>query len=144
MEAERKIYIPAGGPPTDIQCPPEIYQRMGEENIFKMLSDFYQELGQSPIRGLFPDDLEEASQKSAAFFVTILGGPPLYYQKYGPPMMRRRHFPFKIDEAARQTWLDCFAKVLVNSETKYKFPTEHKARFWTFLDKFSAWMVNSQ
>ena len=116
---------------------------MGEENIFKMLSDFYQELGRSTIRSLFPDDLEEASKKSAAFFVTILGGPPLYYEKYGPPMMRKRHLPFKIDEEARLTWLACFEKVLDNGE-KYHFPPQHRERFWNFLDKFSTWMVNSK
>ena len=59
-------------------------------------------------RELFPPDMEEASRKSAAFFVTILGGPPLYFQKYGSPRMRARHLPFEIDERARQIWLECF------------------------------------
>ena len=61
---------------------------MGQENIFKMLEDFYLELEQSSIRHLFPDDVVAASRKSAAFFVGLLGGPPLYQQLYGPPMMR--------------------------------------------------------
>jgi len=115
---------------------------MGEENIFKMMSDFYQELGKSPIRNLFPSDLEEASQKSAKFFVQVLGGPPLYVIDYGPPRMRARHLPFEIDEKARQAWLACFDKTLENAEKKYNFPPQHLEGFKTFLREFSAWMVN--
>lgn len=50
----RDIYVPPEGPPQGPGPSPEIYPLMGEENIFKMLSDFYQELGQSSIRPLFP------------------------------------------------------------------------------------------
>ena len=115
---------------------------MGEENIFRMLSDFYKELGQSSIRGLFPPDLEEASKKSAKFFVQVLGGPPLYVIDHGPPRMRARHIPFEIDEAARQAWLQCFKKVLEKAEEKYRFPAMHLEGFQTFLEEFSSWMVN--
>ena len=107
-----------------------------------MLSDFYQELEKSEIRSLFPPDMEEASQKSALFFVTLLGGPPLYAQTYGPPRMRARHLPFEIDEAARKVWLDCFDRVLKNADSKYHFPPEHLEGFKKFLSDFSAWMVN--
>jgi hemoglobin len=115
---------------------------MGEANIFKMLSDFYKELEKSEIRLLFPANMEAASQKSAAFFVTILGGPPLYAQKYGPPRMRARHLPFVIDEQARQVWLRCFDSVLEGADVKYQFPMQHLQGFKDFLKSFSAWMVN--
>ena len=82
----RDIYVPPEGPPQGPGPSPEIYPLMGEENIFKMLSDFYQELGQSSIRPLFPPDLEEASRKSAKFFVQVLGGPPaLCYRPWSAP-----------------------------------------------------------
>src|SRR5207237_10807547 len=115
---------------------------MGEENIFRMMSDFYKELEKSEIRKLFPADMEEASQKSAAFFVTILGGPPLYFEKYGPPRMRARHLPFEIDEPARQIWLACFDHVLEDAAAKYNFPQQHLQGFKDFLKSFSSWMVN--
>jgi len=117
---------------------------MGEENIFRMMSDFYKELEKSPIRRFFPSDMEEASKKSAAFFVTVLGGPPLYFEKYGPPRMRARHLPFEIDEGARQVWLACFEKTLEGADTKYQFPMEYMESFTQFLKSFSAWMVNKQ
>ena len=101
MVMERAIYTPPGGPPQGPAPSHEIYSVMGEANIFKMMSDLYKELERSEMRHLFPRDMEKASQKSAAFFVTVLGGPPLYFEKYGPPRMRARHLPFEIDEAAR-------------------------------------------
>lgn len=82
----RQIYIP---PRPQVNPPSrEIYGVMGEANIFQMIEDFYLELEQSSIRGIFPDDIVAASKRSAAFFVGVLGGPPLYQQLYGPPMMR--------------------------------------------------------
>ena len=140
---ERDIFTPPGGPP---QTGPsrEIYALMGEENIFKMLEDFYAELEKSSIRSLFPQDMKEASHKSAKFFVQVLGGPPLYVIDHGPPRMRARHLPFEIDEKARQTWLDCFRKTLEKADEKYQFPLQHLEGFKNFLRDFSAWMVNKQ
>jgi hemoglobin len=139
---ERIIYIPPGGPPQGPGPSSEIYRIMGEANIYRMMSDFYRELEKSEVRHLFPANMEEASQKSAAFFITVLGGPPLYFEKYGPPRMRARHLPFVIDEAARQVWLGCFERVLEGADAKYQFPLQHMQGFKDFLKSFSAWMVN--
>jgi hemoglobin len=139
---QRIIYTPPGGPPQGPGPSSEIYRTMGEENIFRMISDFYKELEKSTIRHLFPSDMEEASRKSAAFFVTVLGGPPLYFEKYGPPRMRARHLPFEIDEQARQVWLGCFDQTLEGADAKYEFPMQHMQGFRDFLKSFSAWMVN--
>src|SRR5437879_6389969 len=135
---ERVIYTPPGGPPQGRGPNAAIYRLMGEANIFKMMMDFYKELEKSELRPLFPADMEEASQKSAAFFVSILGGPPLYAQRYGSPRMRARHIPFEIDERARQIWLACFDKVLEGADVKYQFPMEHMQGFKDFLKSFSA------
>jgi hemoglobin len=115
---------------------------MGEENIYKMMSDFYAELGQSEVRHLFPKDLEAASRKSAAFFIGLLGGPPIYIEKYGSPRMRARHLPFEIDQRAREVWLACFGRTLERAVVKYGFPPQHLQGFKDFLVSFSGWMVN--
>jgi hemoglobin len=138
----RQPYVPPGGPNQAAPPSREIYARMGEANIFRMLADFYAELEQSPIRYMFPQDMQKASEKSAAFFVGLLGGPPLYHRRFGNPAMRARHMPFAIDEASRQVWLDCFETVLADAVTKYDFPAEHLAGFRDFLHGFSRWMVN--
>lgn len=138
------FYIPPEGPPQGILPNDKIYSIMGEEAIFQMLEDFYAELEKSSIRSMFPADMKKASKRSAAFFVFILGGPPLYQQHYGPPRMRQRHMPFPIDEEARQVWLSCFKTILKDAGQKYRFPLEHMPGFIHYLDQFSRWMVNTK
>jgi hemoglobin len=116
---------------------------MGEENIFRMLADLYAALEQSSIRAMFPEDMRAASEKSAAFFVSLLGGPPMYQERHGNPMMRARHAKFVIDPAARQIWLDCFEALLTDAPTRYNFPPQHLDGFKEFLRGFSMWMVNT-
>ena len=139
---DREIYVPPGGPSRVALPSQKIYSAMGQENIFKMIEDFYHELEQSSLRLMFPDDMVEASKKSAAFFVGLLGGPLLYQKLYGSPMMRARHMPFPIDEQARQEWLACFDRVLANAVEWYDFPEQHLTGFRLFLQGFSGWMVN--
>jgi hemoglobin len=139
-------YIPPHGPPQEIQLDPEMYALMGENNIYHLLEDFYLELSRSSIQHLFPSDpaaLKAAADRSAAFFVFIMGGPPLYQQQFGSPRMRQRHLAFAIDENARHVWLECFKQTLQGADKKYAFPMQHFDRFWRFLDQFSAWMVNT-
>ena len=136
-------YVPPGGPPRHGPSR-DVYAAMGSENIHRMLEDLYVELERSDLRPMFPEDMKAASRKSAAFFIGLLGGPPLYQQLYGEPMMRRRHLHLRIDEAARQGWLTCFEKVLEHAPERYAFPEEHLPGFRAFLDEFSAWMVNTK
>lgn len=144
MNNQNRFYIPADGPPQGLYLDPKIYETMGEKNIYKMLEDFYQLLSESSINHMFPSDFKEASRKSAAFFVFIMGGPPLYQQQYGHPRMRQRHMPFAIDGQARQVWLDCFHTILKDAEEKYCFPSDCIPQFCHYLDRFSEWMVNTQ
>jgi len=136
-------YVPPGGPP---QRGPsrELYGRMGRGNIFRMLEAVYAELEKSELRPMFPDDMKMASRRSALFFVGIMGGPPLYNELIGPPRMRQRHLPFRIDEHARQVWLGCFRKAMENAEAEFGFPPEHLPDFLAFLEAFSGWMVNTR
>lgn len=143
MSSSRQFYVPPIDPREIAPPSRDVYAVMGEENIFRMLADFYAELEKSPIRSMFPPDMAAASQKSAAFFVGLLGGPPLYHQRYGNPMMRARHAPFLIDPAAREIWLACFEAVLANAPARYAFPAEHLDGFRSFLRGFSMWMVNT-
>ena len=144
MTEKRQVYTPPEGPSQVTLPSSEIYEKMGEEAIYQMLEDFYNALSQSSIAHLFHKDVVSASKKSAAFFVFILGGPPLYQQQVGPPRMRQRHLPFAIDEAARQVWLDCFMQILEDADKKYRFPPEHLEGFCQYLKTFSAWMVNTK
>ena len=139
----KAVYVPPIDP-AQIPAPSrEIYGRMGEESIVRMMEDFYAELERSSLRPLFPADMVAASHKSAAFFVGLLGGPPLYHQRYGNPMMRARHMAFTITPRAREEWLACFERVLARATERYRFPAEHLPGFRAFLHGFSLWMVNT-
>ena len=137
---EREIYVPPGGPPSGPPPSREIFNLMGEEKIRELVKIFYEEIESSSIRNMFPESLEESIVKSADFMVQVLGGPPYYTRKFGPPRMRMRHFPFIIDEKARRSWLGCYKKAL----ERVQIQEDTKNQIWEFLVSFSSWMVNSK
>ncbi|HPF13937.1 MAG TPA: hypothetical protein PLJ12_06690 [Planctomycetota bacterium] len=136
------IYTPPGGP-GEVPLPSrEILPAVGEAGVFALLAKLYEYLEASPLRPMFAADMPAASRRSAAFFVQLLGGPPLYNQAYGPPRMRQRHFPFEIDGQARDLWLAAFDRALEFAQAELGFPSEHVPGFRAFLAGFSGWMVN--
>lgn len=138
------MFVPPVNPQQIASPSRDIYTAMGEENITRMMEDFYVELERSAIRAMFPADMRASARKSAMFFVGLLGGPPLYQQKYGNPMMRARHMPFAINQVARDEWLACFERVLADAPARYSFPPQHLDGFREFLRGFSLWMMNTE
>jgi hemoglobin len=143
MNHPREVFVPAVNPAAVPSPSREIYAPMGRDNIHRMIEHLYRELGTSSIRGMFPQDLVRASQKSAAFFVQLLGGPQEYNERFGSPRMRSRHMPFPITTSARNEWLACFERVLACAVADYGFPEQHLDGFRQFLQGFSLWMVNT-
>ena len=140
----RPIHTPAGGPPQARPLSSAILSATAEAGIFELLAGLYRRLAQSELRALFPADMEAASRRSAAFFVQLLGGAPLYSEQYGPPRMRQRHLPFEIDERAREVWLACFDEALAEAVAGGSFPASELVGFRAFLEGFSSWMVNAR
>jgi hemoglobin len=143
MSDQRIPYTPSMNPAEIAGPSREIYARMGRENLYRMFEEFYRELGASPIRAMFPQDLVVSSRKSAAFFAQLTGGPQEYSERFGPPRMRARHLPFRITPQARAEWLSCFERILERAVDEFAFPAEHLDGFRQFLQKFSLWMVNT-
>lgn len=116
---------------------------MGEAAITRLAETVYEELGRSRIAPLFPEGpaLREASHRQADFLIGILGGPPRYLERHGPPRMRARHLPFPIDESARSEWLRCFRAGLGDGSA-YGLTPAQAAELMRWLEIFSAWMVN--
>lgn len=141
------IWTPPDGPPQTDRIPDAVYRTMGEEQVTRFTHAFYTRLGQSSISHMFPKsekNLMRAADKSAAMFAFLFGGPHLYQQRYGRPMMRARHLPFVIDEQARQEWLRCYRETLDEAPEKYDMPAEHVDAVWKFVVDFSSWMVNAE
>lgn len=70
---------------------------------------------QDPLIGpLFPDDLRPVMEKQYMFLTQFFGGPPLYTEQYGNPMMRARHLRFPITKERAEAWLNCMNRALEN------------------------------
>lgn len=93
------------------------YVRIGGESAVRALVHrFYRLMDELPeayaIRKLHPEDLSGSEQKLFEFLSGWMGGPQLFIEKHGHPMLRRRHFPFAIDHNARDQWLMCMEHAL--------------------------------
>lgn len=64
------------------------------------------------IRRLHPPTLEGSTEKLTMFLSGWLGGPPLYTDKHGHPMLRARHLPFAIGEPERDQWMACMQQAM--------------------------------
>lgn len=84
-----------------------LFQRAGgREGVTRIIAAFYARVeGDAELRAVYPEDLAPGRAKLTLFFEQWLGGEPVYSERYGHPRLRRRHFPFVIDEAAAGRWL---------------------------------------
>jgi hemoglobin len=94
------------------------YQRIGgEEKVHSLVSCFYLLMDELPeaygIRTLHAENLSEAQEKLFKFLSGWMGGPQLFVEQYGHPMLRRRHLPFVIGDTERDQWLLCMKQALI-------------------------------
>ncbi len=88
----------------------------GEQTLQRLVNRFYEIMDSEPkavgIRAMHQADLSEANEKLFLFLSGWMGGPQLYIEKYGHPMLRARHLPFAIDESARDQWIYCMVRAM--------------------------------
>ena len=77
---------------------------------FYDLMDF--EPGYAQLRRVHGSSLESAREKLYLFLSGWLGGPPLYMERHGHPMLRARHLPFAIGEEERDQWMACMHQAM--------------------------------
>ena len=93
------------------------YQRIGgEAKVRELTHRFYQLMDELPethgIRKLHPPSLQGSEDKLFKFLSGWMGGPQLFIQEHGEPMLRRRHLPFPIGDAERDQWMTCMRQAL--------------------------------
>jgi hemoglobin len=124
---------------------PEVtpYQMIGGDAKVRALIDrFYDLMDAAPefyvIRKLHPADLSGSRDKLYMFLSGWLGGPQLYADKYGHPMLRARHLPFAIGVAERDAWIACMRQAMGG------VIGDEKLRLWLLeqLFKTADWMRN--
>ncbi len=90
----------------------------GEAAVRKLVDIFYDYMDTlsevTEIRQMHAKSLRASREKLFLFLSGWLGGPDLYIQKYGHPMLRRRHLPFKIGRRERDQWMLCMQKALAD------------------------------
>ena len=93
------------------------YERIGGAGIVRALVHrFYQIMDEIPesygIRKMHAENLQNSEDKLFKFLSGWMGGPQLYIQEYGHPMLRRRHLPFTIGVSERDQWMRCMNQAL--------------------------------
>lgn len=89
----------------------------GEDKLSELVDIFYRNVSEDPmLQSIFPNDLEETARKQKQFLTQFLGGPALYTEEHGHPMLRARHMPFEITPARAEAWLACMDRAMDEAE----------------------------
>jgi hemoglobin len=118
---------------------PSHYERIGgAEKVRALVHHFYQLMDELPeahgIRKLHPPSLLGSEEKLFKFLSGWMGGPQLFMQEYGHPMLRQRHLPFPIAEAERDQWLLCMNHALRDVVEDEQLRAELSASFAKVAD----------
>lgn len=88
----------------------------GEATVLLLVDKFYFYMDTLPeataVRGVHSESLAGAKEKLFKFLSGWLGGPDLFIQEFGHPMLRRRHFPFTVGQQERDQWMLCMQKAM--------------------------------
>jgi len=110
----------------------------GEPAVRRLVDRFYDLMDSEPgaqgIRAMHPPSLDTSREKLRLFLVGWLGGPPVYVERFGPPMLRARHLPFPIGEPERDAWLACMDRALDEQEMPTPLRDFLRERFAAMAD----------
>ncbi len=116
----------------------------GDATVRRLVDRFYDLMDSVPehyvIRKLHPADLAGSREKLYLFLSGWLGGPQLYAEKFGHPMLRARHLPFAIGLAERDAWLACMKQAMSDCEIEAGL----KMGLLDSLFKTADWMRNKE
>ena len=131
---------PAEGAMKAEQTP---YALLGGDAAVRALVDRFFDLmklepDHAAIRQLHAVDLSQAREKLYLFLSGWLGGPSLYVERYGHPMLRARHLPFPIGTRERDQWLTCMNQAMVEQGVNEELRQRLLQAFFQTAD----WMRN--
>ncbi|EKN68829.1 hypothetical protein BABA_12281 [Neobacillus bataviensis LMG 21833] len=89
------------------------FEAIGEDTLNRLVDAFYGLVAQHPdLAPIFPNQFTEIARKQKQFMTQYLGGPPLYTEEHGHPMMRARHLPFPVTPTRATAWLACMKQAM--------------------------------
>lgn len=119
----------------------EIYAAIGDEGFHRLIAAFYRQVPNDDILGpIYPQhDLLGAEERLRSFIIYRFGGPDTYIEKRGHPRLRMRHAPFRVDEKARNRWME----LMTNALDEVQFPTEIRELLSAYFESTATAMMNS-
>lgn len=85
----------------------------GAEGVHRLVEVFYSKVQLHPkLSPLFPEDITPVLEKQYQFLSQFFGGPALYSEQHGHPMMRARHMHIPITPERADDWLNCMKAAL--------------------------------
>lgn len=126
---------------TTVPIPGTIFEAIGGfDPIERIVVALYARIGKHPdLIPIFPEDLAESARKQELFLIQFFGGPQLYLEDRGHPMLRKRHLPFEITPKRKDAWLACMKAAL--DEAKIKEP--YRTAIYERLVKTANHMINT-
>ena len=90
------------------------------------------------LRSVHGSSLVSAREKLYLFLSGWLGGPALYTDRFGHPMLRARHLPFAIGATERDQWMGCMVQAMEEVEV----PQDLRQALAEAFFKTADWMRN--
>ena len=91
----------------------------GEAAVRRLVDAFYKAMDTREdarvIRAMHEPDLTQTKAVLVNYLGEWMGGPKQYSATRGQPMLRRRHLPFAVDDAARDAWMACMTQALAET-----------------------------
>ncbi|HBF28237.1 globin [Rhizobium sp.] len=116
----------------------------GDATVKKLCQRFYQLMDTMPeaarCRAIHPADMSKSEDKLYDYLTGYLGGPPVYMEKYGHPMLRRRHMVAEIGVPERDEWLMCFKLAMIETIAHEKL----REIIWAPIEKLAFHMQNKE
>ena len=116
-----------------------LYSRLGgEEGVIRLVKAYIEALktlpGAQRLRSLYPEDLSKYELRMTEFLSTWLGGPALYQERHGMPMLRESRRIFAIDGEARDEWMLCMRMALRETVSDEELRLYLEGAFWRMAD----------
>jgi len=114
----------------------------GIDQLDTLVDRFYDLMDLEPqfkeLRAMHTPDLSNSREKLKFFLTGWMGGPDIYSPKYGHPMLRARHLPFKIGLLERNQWLACMYQAMQECGIEGNVAKQLEESFFNTAD----WMRN--
>ncbi|MFJ5714923.1 globin [Neobacillus sp. NPDC093127] len=107
------------------------FEAIGEDKLNRLVDTFYGLVAQHPdLAPIFPNQFTEIARKQKQFLTQYLGGPPIYTEEHGHPMMRARHLPFPVTPTRSNAWLSCMKQAMDKVELEGPMREEFFSRLY--------------